>query len=124
MTIVIDDSRRLQSVQQEFSDAFRFLRLEFVADSRGKLPMVKSATQLVDHNGKTIGEFRAVHINGALHVVPTMTVSSLKKNLKDTFGLTAQVFRKSGNVWLETSLTDGWTIEQQNAEGEKLSVRA
>jgi hypothetical protein len=32
-----------------------------------------------------------------------------------------QVFRKSGKVWLETTVTDGWTLEEQNLQGEALS---
>jgi hypothetical protein len=37
------------------------------------------------------------------------------------FGLCVQVFRKSGNHWIETSLTNSWTLEQQNREGFELS---
>jgi hypothetical protein len=33
-----------------------------------------------------------------------------------------QVFRKSGNVWLETSATDAWSLKQQNQEGMDLST--
>jgi hypothetical protein len=39
------------------------------------------------------------------------------------YGLSVQVFRKSGNVWLETSATDNWTLRQQNNEGAELSTQ-
>jgi hypothetical protein len=31
------------------------------------------------------------------------------------------VFRKSGKTWLETSVTDDWTLKRQNEEGMELS---
>lgn len=51
---------------------------------------------------------------------PMMKVSELEALLSKV-GLPAQVFRRSGNVWIETSLTNDWTLAQQNYEGELLS---
>jgi hypothetical protein len=55
-----------------------------------------------------------------LQVVGTMKVHEFEKAMESTFGLHVQVFRKSGNVWLETSATDGWTLDEQNDEGHSL----
>lgn len=60
---------------------------------------------------------------------PAKTVISIEKNktvaeLENDFsliGLKAEIFRKSGNVWIETSLTSNWTLQQQNAAAEELS---
>ena len=51
-----------------------------------------------------------------------MKVEELERILKKDFGLRAQVFRKSGNLWLETTMTDGWTLAQQNYHGKELST--
>jgi hypothetical protein len=56
-----------------------------------------------------------------------MTVSNLEQKFRDVYGLSVQVFRRSGKAWLETTFTDGWTLEEQNSQGEdlsKLKVRA
>ena len=37
------------------------------------------------------------------------------------FGVHAEVLRKSGNIWFETTLTSGWTLHQQNVMGEIIS---
>jgi hypothetical protein len=37
------------------------------------------------------------------------------------FNLSVQVFRKSAGTWIETSVTDDWTLKQQNDEGKDLS---
>ena len=52
-----------------------------------------------------------------------MTVTDLEQNFSDVYGLSIQVFRKSGDVWLETTITDGWTLEKQNEQGKMLSQK-
>ncbi len=37
------------------------------------------------------------------------------------FGLKTEIFRKFGNLWIETSLTDNWTLQQQNKAGEEIT---
>ena len=75
------------------------------------------------HPSKTLGECRVIHSKGTITITPQMTVANLEQNMNDVFGLSVQVFRKSGNAWLETSVTDNWTLEQQNNQGEELSIR-
>ncbi|MEI8136499.1 MAG: hypothetical protein WCH21_04145 [Bacteroidota bacterium] len=70
---------------------------------------------------KTLGECRTIHDSGTITITPQMTVADLEQNFRDIYGLSAQVFRKSGKVWLETTVTDVWTLEEQNSQGESLS---
>jgi hypothetical protein len=37
------------------------------------------------------------------------------------YGIHVQLFRKSGKVWINTSVTSSWTLEEQNKQGEVLS---
>ena len=69
----------------------------------------------------TLGECRTTHVNGDINIVPKMTVKELEQQFLHLYGLFVQVFRKSGNVWLETTVTDNWTLEQQNRQGEEMS---
>ncbi len=71
--------------------------------------------------GKTLGQCRVVHNKGMLTITPNMTVAELEQNFNDVYGLSVQVFRKSGNVWLETTATDDWTLKSQNEQGQELS---
>jgi hypothetical protein len=50
-----------------------------------------------------------------------MKVSELENLFKRKYKLNIQVFRKSGNAWLETTVTDAWTLDKQNQEGIELS---
>lgn len=56
-----------------------------------------------------------------VEILANMTVNELEQLFKTKFGLNIQIFRKSGNSWLETTVTDNWTLEKQNEEGEELN---
>lgn len=58
--------------------------------------------------------------DGNITITPHMTVNNLEQTFGDIYGLSVQVFRKSGNAWLETIETDGLTLEEQNKIGEEL----
>ena len=57
-----------------------------------------------------------------IEVVEEMKVKDLERIFKDQFSLAMQVFRKSGNLWLETTMTDNWTLQQQNDHGREIST--
>lgn len=119
MKITINDKRKIFAIQEEFNNAFPFLKLEFFA--RPHTVGGGSAKKLIKHHSKTLGECRTVHNKGNMTITPQMTVAELEQRFSDAYGLGVQVFRKSGKIWLETTVTDSWTLEQQNNEGESLS---
>lgn len=119
MKILINDDRSIHDIQDEFHNHFPFLKIEFF--SRPHRIGAGSAKRLMKSNGKSIRECRAVNKNGEIQIEPNMTVSDLEQKFAEMFGLSVQVFRKSANVWLETTVTDGWTLEEQNKQGEALA---
>ncbi|QQR96487.1 MAG: hypothetical protein IPJ93_07810 [Bacteroidota bacterium] len=68
--------------------------------------------------------FRGLIGRGKSHIInfnDDFSISDFEMLLNDQCRLYAQVFRKSGKIWLETSATDYWTLEQQNEEGKSLA---
>ena len=55
-----------------------------------------------------------------ISVEKTTTVAQLEGNFL-ALGVKAEIFRRSGNVWVETFLTSNWTLDQQNLEGEEIT---
>ena len=119
MKIAINDHRKIYAIQEEFNGIFPYLKLEFF--SKPHKNGGASPKTLVKHNNGTLGECRTVHHKGDLTIIPEMTVSDLEQNFGDVYGLGVQVFRKSGKSWLETTVTDNWTLAEQNKQGEDLS---
>ncbi len=116
MKIHIDDNRAISDIQSEFSDAFAYLKIEFfkkpheVGETSAKSDMLPPDT--------TLAKWRTIHNEGDLSITAETTVEEVENGFQEKFGVSAQVFRKSGDVWLETSATDGWTLKEQNEQGE------
>jgi hypothetical protein len=119
MKITINDRRKIHSIQEEFNKEFPYLKIEFF--SKPHKPGGASSPKIMKSTSKSLGECRTIHNKGVVTITPTMTVNDLEQRFSDVYGLSIQVFRKSGKVWLETTVTDGWTLEEQNRQGESLS---
>lgn len=117
MKLTITGERSLQEVQQEFNAAYPYLKIEFFPPQHKKPSPSASKLQ----QALKIDEARKLRNSGFLTLNDALKVAELEKDLNETYGLNAQVFRKSGNIWLETTMTDGWTLKQQNDHGRELS---
>ena len=116
-TTIIINNKTIGQIQQEFNVAFPYLRIQFFKEqhheNEGSGPelMIKNTTQLISVNPT----------DQTLEISGNMKVSELENLFKHKYKLNIQVFRKSGNAWLETTVTDGWTLDKQNQEGIELS---
>ena len=109
--MLIKDVRTLKDIQEEFSDKFPFLRIEFFTWIGKTEEKQKLNPEL------TIGEVRTIHKEGDLSIHGNLKVRTLEANFRDIYGLSVQVFRLSGNIWLQTTSTDDWTLHEQNRKG-------
>lgn len=119
MRLTIEGARSLQEVRQDFNAAYPYLMLEFFKPvfSRSALP---SAGNMLLPSMKVRDARRSQH-DGYVELEDLMKVAELERTFKELYGLNVQVFRKSGNIWLETTMTDGWTLKQQNDHGREIS---
>jgi hypothetical protein len=56
-----------------------------------------------------------------INLDPDQTVQDFIQQLERKFGLYSLILRKSGRLFLETTVTDFWTLNRQNQEGAELS---
>jgi hypothetical protein len=111
----IDDSKTIADVQSEFRSKFEGLKIEFYKEKHDPHKGSPLAQQWPSSN--KLKDIRTNHSKGNIVLSPEMTVSQLEYVFEDNFGLHVQVFRKSNNLWLQTSVTDEWTLEKQNLKG-------
>lgn len=116
MKILISDTKQIRTIQKQFEAEFPHLRLEFFTKAHGRGESSAWDNQVDPH--KTLGEFRHTHQTDKIEIVPDMTVAALEETFQKNFGLSVQVFRHSGDAWLETTTTDSWTLERQEREAE------
>ena len=119
MKTVINNRRKIFSIQEEFSALFPYLKLEFYAKSHTEGG--PSSDKAIQHSSKTLGECRIMHEDGIITITPNMTVAELEDIFGSVYGLKVHVYRKAGNSWLETAVTNDWSLEEQNKQGETLS---
>jgi len=120
MNLRIAPNRLVSDLQKDFNNAFPFLKLEFFRNRNQQLPAF-TFQQIIPHSNR-IAEGQTAITDGDIEVNPDMKVKDLEKIFKDQFSLAVQVFRRSGNLWLETTMTDEWTLEQQNEHGREIST--
>lgn len=118
--MIIHDSTTISELREEFSRHFPYLKLEFFEfdPNSGK---AFSKKNLITNDRKTLGEIRHIHFSGPISIDGHQKVGTLEKNFREQFGMYVQVFRRSGKRWLETTITDQWTLAEQNRQGEEMS---
>lgn len=121
MYLAIRGDRLISEVQSDFTLTFPFLKIEFFRKEnvqRQHQPVPVKVPQHLTIRNAWMGKGG----EGEMEIGELMTVSELEQSLREQFGLMVQVFRKSGKVWLETTITDKWTLKQQNDHGREISA--
>jgi hypothetical protein len=115
--ITIKKDWSIKNVQDQFRAQFPFLKIEFLKTFPNTKAIHKTKYAMPDDLFKRIPGF----INdGRINIYSKQSILSLENNFKEHFGVSAQIFRRSGDVWIETTLTEDWTLEQQNKIGEEI----
>lgn len=119
MQLEISDNKKISSLKEEFHAMFPYLKIEVFIKPQPSNGI--SAKDMIRYSDKTLGQFRNMHNEGNISITPQTTVTELESTFRKYFGLSVQVFRRSGSVWLETTVTDSWTLQEQNEQGESLT---
>ncbi len=121
MTIRIDRGSKIGDIQKQFNAYYPFLKIEFLRKNANARVKGMDVFMLP---GEPVEALTGSWDNILINAGREQTVSELESELKKLFGIDGQVFRQSGNVWIETTLTDSWTLDKQNKEGEQISAFA
>jgi hypothetical protein len=113
--MTIDQHKTINQIQQDFTGLFPYLKIEFFKKAHNTFG--GNSNKEIIHSNEVI----TITSIGELHITSSMTVNELEQLFKSQFGLNIQVFRKHGKTWIETTVTDNWTLFKQNEEGKTLS---
>jgi hypothetical protein len=116
MVIKVNSTRTLGEVQDAFTASFPALKLVFFTKKQEAFQGTHSKFMLTDRN-LTLGSVERNPRDGVLHIEADMPTWQLERLFEQEFGLHVQVFRKSGNIWLMTTVSDSLTLEEQNFKG-------
>ena len=120
MNLHISEDSLIKEVQEEFNRVYPFLKIEFFDKAHG-YRQPSAGNFRFDPKQRIMEAGKKGFRKGDIELGDKMTVYELEKKLQDLFCLSAQVMRKSGNIWLETTMTDNWTLKEQNEHGKEIS---
>ena len=106
MELCIEKGKPIKDIQKEFNELYPFLKIETLGKGQ---PLKVVPDEKISDN--------CLYIN----VNAERTVAELEGDFSNYYNLLIQVFRRAGSLWIETSLTHDWSLEQQNREGELFS---
>lgn len=114
-TVVIKDDKTLKEIKADFNAHFPHLKIEFFSTKHSTDEGSPKAA-IYDEN-LLLSKIREKHAEGELSIDGHLKTASFEQNFSTTFGVNVQVYRKSGNVWLQTVTTDDWTLAEQERKG-------
>jgi len=118
MTLAISNEKTTGDLQQSFSLKYPFLRLDFyrLVKTDPTMPVKKHLPPA------TLLRASGLINPGILEITDEMTVGELEKAFLKNFGLDVQVSRKCGMLWIETTMTNKWSLFKQNEHGREISL--
>lgn len=120
MELVINEKKTVGEIQKAFNKRFPFLKISFFKEPHAAGEA--SPLSEMHHADELIKNIRHKDKNGIISIDGDMQVNQLEMLFQEVFGLSVQIFRKSGENWLQTTTTDSWTLNQQNTKGKEMSA--
>lgn len=117
MRIDLDRNDLAANIQKQFNTCYPFLKIGFFQAGLNGGTITENYRPAVPAAKNLFIFWKGRYIN----IDKNRTVAEVEKDFKEQLGIDAQIFRRSGNLWIETTLTGDWTLEQQNKEGEQIS---
>lgn len=96
MKIRIEAGEPFEEIQKKFCKEFPFLKIDCLCTDSIAQKKLNSC------------------ISCYITITDDTTVAELVKQFKSLFDIPVRILRKANILWIETSLTDNWTLEKQN----------
>lgn len=119
MHIEINDSTSLREIQTVFSAFYPYLKLAFYKKAHEKYAASK-AIDCIDPD-MHMGDMMQTHVAGLLEILPLSKVADVENEFQRRFGLSAQVLRKTGDGWEQTTGMDDFNLKELNEMGRNSS---
>ena len=123
INLYIEKGGSAEEFRRQFNFYYPYLKIEFSTrpfNKQGhasKHASKKDPAEMMNGKSNHLKQFTSA---GHVNISGNRTVRELETELA-RLGLYGQVLRKSGHMWIETVLTNDWTLQHQNYEGEQIS---
>ncbi|WP_235296427.1 hypothetical protein [Portibacter marinus] len=114
----ITTHKTTEQIKTEFQTIFPNLKIEFYRKKHETYQGSKDELKI--NQDMELEKLNPMLLNGEIDIDSEMTVAELENAFENKFGLHIQVYRKSGEQWMQTSITDHWTLAKQEMKSEDL----
>ncbi len=121
MKLQIDKDTKVKDVQKKFAEEYPYLKIEFYKKPHSKTELSRIKDRISPN--EIISEVSNFRGKKSIDINQERTVADLEAAVYKKLGIGMQVSRRTGNIWIETSLSDSRTLGMQNEQG-KMSVPA
>ena len=111
MLLKVDDAQTIADVQDNFTECFPWLRIEFYR-TRHKWKQLNDPEDMIPPETK-IGDIRKNHNPGILEIKSWHQTGKVEKDFYKLFGLHVQILRHDGANWVQTGENDILTLMEQ-----------
>ena len=115
MQIYISEEAVIREIQEKFHTLYPYLTLEFYRKPHLKGQYSPEEDKISPDT--PIEDIRLRNSAGWMDISYYRTAAAVEHDFSYIFGLSAQILRKAGTLWLETIDTDNWTLEELNNAG-------
>jgi hypothetical protein len=118
MELNFNQNTTIGDLKKQFNQNFEAVRIEFYHHSHkdrsasAKEDQIKDQVALKD----LIKTGKSIH----LEFDRTIKISELEQIFEQDFGLHIQIFRKYGESWLQTTLSDHWSLQMAEIAAKEL----
>lgn len=120
MQLHIQRKKTVQEIKKQFAANFPSLKLELFQQPHRAEEGSRLETHLNDDQSLAVLNLPR---EGYFFFKPSDTVAAFEQGLQNEFGIPVQVFRRSGDQWIETIQTDHLSLEKQNSMGQESRQR-
>lgn len=114
MELQVFKNTSLREVREKFSHYFPFLKLEFFVYRHHTEDFHFDNKAF---NGRYLQETSEFFKEGTIYFSPSTTVAELEQEFQIELGLAVKIFRKSDEMWVDTSQTSHLSLGKQNNMG-------
>jgi hypothetical protein len=112
METVINNNRKVYAIQKEFNTLFPKLKIQFYAKPAN--PNGEHSPKLITKSSKSLKDCRAIHEEGIIEILPSMTIAELKSRFSDTYGLFIEINHMSTDGTEQNPVDESLTLGENN----------
>ncbi len=108
-------NRQIKEVQEEFRNLFPGLKIKFYNKAHASHQLSSKESEI--SNEAYFAEAFETLKEDDLPINPRLSVKEFEQMMEDRCNVYVQVFRRSNDMWIQTSMSDDWSLGDQNTKG-------